>query len=60
MTAPRTCARGPRYFGSRSETSAFSSFSSFSVAAALDFEKSVSWRPWTIRHLDPSLRTGYE
>src|ERR1035441_2533699 len=51
---------GPRYFGSRSDTRAFSSLSSFSVAAIFDFEKSVSWRPWTMLHLDPSLRMGKE
>ncbi len=33
------------YLGSKSDTRAFSSLSSRSVAAILDFEKSVSWSP---------------
>jgi hypothetical protein len=46
------------YFGSKSVTSDFSSFNSFSVAAIFTLLKSLSGTPWTISKSLPLLRTG--
>ena len=49
-----------RYFGSKSLTSDFSSFNSFTLASILARLNSLTGTPCTISNFWPSLRTGNE